>query len=391
MEAETGQVRPRTYRLITGMLLASLVVFAPGCAANQPSPVASPITASPVETTSPTPSATAEPDPSEATEDPLPKPKYTKGPFELPLVGSTGFASVDTTLKPVKQYKGGQLKAGDPYTILEDRGGQWVVKSGKKRGLVNASSQMINLPDLMPSIVYWDVNSDKSIFRSSGVSMPGITGEKLYESRAFNKKLQTDEYYMPVLYPMAAKIMAVQKAVRDEGDTLIMYQTFRPHDTQRAVGQSLIKLHSKNQKVRAGIDGSGWGISSFIALNLSNHQLGIAIDVSLGKIIESEEIEGSKYEYTLLTAKEYTMQTPMHELSRASSSFAYPVRTRTGTAWKSAPLNPDMTKASKRLRKHAIASGLTPISSEWWHFDDWDAAKQVPAGSDGRYRLKLPK
>lgn len=56
--------------------------------------------------------------------------------------------------------------------------------------------------------------------------------------------------------------------------------------------------------------------------------------------------DGRDYSYTEVEAQEYKMQTPMHELGRTSSSFAYPVRTRTGTAWKKAPLNKNMTKAS---------------------------------------------
>ncbi len=348
------------------------------------SPTATPATPLPTSTpASPTPSASPT-----ATAKPSPP---ADGVFELPLTGATGFVTVKTALKPVAGRQAGTLKPGQRFTIEADEGEAWIVSSGSIGGRLASDDVMLNLPDVIPSIVYDDVNGDAAIFTSSGVDLPGVTGKRLYVSKAFNSRLQVPEYSMAVLYPMARKIQAAQRAALANGETLILYQAFRPHATQKKVSLALIGLHKENKKVRSGIDNSGWGISSFIALNLSSHQLGTAIDVSLGKVTGTRTMQGRDYSYTEADATEYEMQTRMHELSTASSTYTHPVRTKTGSAWKKAPLNPAMTKAAKRLQRYAVAAGLTPLASEWWHFDDWDARKHVAAGSNGRYFLQLPK
>lgn len=299
--------------------------------------------------------------------------------------------TVKTKLKAVGDLPGGTLRPGQSFTVTKDEGKTWLVSSGKAAGRLAVDTVMINLPDLIPSIVYTDVNGDAAIFTSSGVRLPGVTGKRLYTSKAFNAKLGIREYFMPVLFPMAKKIQAMQQAALARDETLILYQAFRPHTAQRKVSLALLDLHKNNKRVRAGIDRSGWGVSSFIALNLSSHQLGTAIDVSLGTVTGTRTMQGHDYSYTEVEAAEYEMQTPMHELSTASSTYTHPVRTKTGTAWKKAPLNPAMTKAAKRLQQYAVGAGLTPLASEWWHFDDWDARKHIAGGSNGHYLLQLPK
>lgn len=346
--------------------------LAPSVSAPVPSPsvtVSAP-SASPSATASvkptPTPSVAATPPAKQLTE-------WTAGPFELPLEGSIGFATVATTLTKAAGQPGGKLAAGEPFTIVTDEGDTWIVTSGKKGGRVTASSMMVNLPDLIPSIVYHDVNADASIFRSSGIDLPGVTGKQLYKTWGPNQKLGHAEWYMPVLWPMATKIMAAQKKALAAGETLIMYQTFRPYSAQSKVVASLTELSKNNETVHAGIEGAGWKIGNFIATTLSNHQLGVAIDVTLGKITGRKVVEGRDNLYTEISTDEYKMQTQMHELSKAA-----------------APSSSKLTKESKRLRSYCIDSGMSPIGSEWWHFDDLDAKKKSAPGSNGRYELQLP-
>ena len=47
------------------------------------------------------------------------------------------------------------------------------------------------------------------MFVSAGKDIPGITGQKLYDSRMLNERLEDNEYLVPVLYAMAKKIAAV--------------------------------------------------------------------------------------------------------------------------------------------------------------------------------------
>ena len=362
----------------------------PSATPTPPSPSpssASPSSAAPGPGTPPPSSPAATPS---ATPTAKPRPP-ADGAFELPLAGATGFVTVKTALTPIEGRRAGTLKPGQRFTIEADEGKTWVVSSGALAGRLSSADVLLNLPDVIPSIVYDDVNGDAAIFTSSGVDLPGVTGKRLYVSKAFNPRLQVREHSMAVLYPMARKIQAAQRAALAKGETLIFYQAFRPHATQKKVSLALINLHKQNRKVRAGIDNSGWGLSSFIALNLSSHQLGTAIDVSLGKVTGEAMVQGADYTYTDVQATEYAMQTPMHELSTASSTYTHPVRTKSGTAWKKAPLNPSMTKAARRLQQYAVAAGLTPLASEWWHFDDWDARKHIAGGSNGRYFLELPR
>lgn len=360
--------------MIAALLLA-------GCASAPPSPSA------PASPAVPTPSLSASPS---TTPTPQAKPTAPKGEFELPLVGSVGFAAVPITLKKVAGTTGGRLDPGDWFTITTVKGTDWVVMGDKVSGQLKSSLTLINLPDLIPSIVYRDSNSKASLFRSSSVALPGITGRRLYQVRGFNDKLQAREYFMPVRYSVAQRIQKAQTAALKHDQSLVIYEAFRPADVQHAVGSTLLKLYRDNPTVRDGLTGGGWGVSSFIALNLSNHQLGVAIDTSLGTVTGTTVRDGRDYRYTEVSVEELPMQTPIHELSKASASYAYPVRTKTGDAWRTAPLNPKMTAAAKALRRYAINAGLRPISSEWWHFEDLDARASAPMQTGGRFRLSLP-
>ena len=57
---------------------------------------------------------------------------------------------------------------------------------------------MINLPDVLPSIVYENPNAKASIFKICGKDIEGITGQKLYDGLFYNQRLGRDEYLMPI-------------------------------------------------------------------------------------------------------------------------------------------------------------------------------------------------
>lgn len=363
------------------ILAVVVAVLLSGCATAPASPSASSRTPGSTLSASPTPSRSP---------SPQSKPDAPKGEFELPVVGSVGFAAVPIAVKQVAGTTGGRLRPGDWFTITAVKGTDWVVRGKTVSGQLKSAQTLINLPDLIPSIVYTDSNSAASLFRSSSVALPGITGKRLYQAFGFNDKLQTREYFMPVRYPVAQRIQKAQTAALEHDQSLVIYEAFRPADVQRKVGSTLLKLAKDNSTVREGLTGGGWGVSSFIALNLSNHQLGVAIDTSLGKVTGTTVRNGRDYRYREVEVKELAMQTPIHELSRASASYAHPVRTKTGDAWRGAALNPKMTAAAKALRRYAIEAGLRPISSEWWHFEDLQARASAPMQTGGRFRLSLP-
>lgn len=144
----------------------------------------------------------------------------TDSQFELPLAGATGYASVPLSLTATAggTDKTAELKAGEAFRILEEQGDSWRVETRNgASGWVPHRYAFVNLPDILPSIVYDITNADASVFVSAGKDIPGITGQKLYDSRMLNERLEGNEYLVPVLYAMAKKIAAAQKAALAKG------------------------------------------------------------------------------------------------------------------------------------------------------------------------------
>ena len=312
--------------------------------------------------------------------------------FELPLNGSTGYASIAMNMvkSPTSSTVVKKLSAGDGFRILEEDGNWWKVKTGETTGYVKHKYCMINLPDIIPSIVYDDTNSYQSLFTSSYTAIPNVTGEKLYDVLAYNKRLEKDEYRMPIIYAMAKKIMKAQQAALKDDYSLKIYETFRPYETQKRVASNLKELMENNKDVYNGIYGGGWSEDWFIAQSISNHQRGVAMDVSLVKVEDTQIKTTGEYKYLEVTQyMEEEMPTKMHELSDKAVTFKYGVQTSSKTAWKSVPLATSMTEGAKRLQKYCTEADLTPLSSEWWHFNDLDAKQEIGSNySTGRYYIE---
>ena len=230
---------------------------------------------------------------------------------------------------------------------------------------------MINLPDVLPSIVYRNPNIHSALFRSSGRDIPNITGMPLSRSRDFNARLGREEDIAATLYRMARKIGVAQQAALAEGNTLIIYEAFRPHDLQEKIYENLRFLYETDPVVRAGISTPPWNIRWFLARSPYNHQRGTAIDVSLGRIDYYDiRVTGG---YAFIHIGGYTafpMQTPMHELSIAAVVFKTPAHARSLTAWRYAEFSEAATTGTILLHRYLTGAGLIPLASEWWHFND---------------------
>ncbi len=289
------------------------------------------------------------------------------GGLELPVSGATGFASVDL---PVFQSPGtaeteGSLKPGDPFLILEESGDWWHINAGTLTGWVEHRLCMINLPDVIPSILYDDTNSYSSRMVSSGRALPGITGEALYSCRSFNPRLGREEYVMPMLYAAARQVCTAQQAALDAGTCLQVYETFRPAHVQKAIAGAVQNLAASDPEVMAGLASSPWRMNDFIALNVSNHQRGIALDVSLVRVEQIRTEHAGSLRYISVSGfQPCAMPTEIHELSRAAASAEAP-----GSLVPSS----HMTEAALQLRGFFQQAGMTPLASEWWHFNAFDA------------------
>lgn len=320
------------------------------------------------------------------------EPLLYEGDLELPVNGATGYASVLMDLKATADAGSetiSELEAGTAFEVLEEVGDWWYVRTATESGWVQHLYCFINLPDVIPSIIYDNTNTYASKFASSGKTIPGITGEALYDGKAYNMRLGKVSDIVPVLYSMSKKIHLAQQAALEEGNTLVIYEGYRPFFAQKLTVDALTTLAAADPEVMAGINTHPWDTNWFIATSISNHQMGYAIDVTLAKITEQQEIVIGDYAATAITGyTEYTMPTTIHELSMASATFTGPVKSSSPTAWLQATLADTMNEAAILLQRYSTEAGLTPLASEWWHFNDLDARFATEGNSSkGEYLL----
>ena len=320
------------------------------------------------------------------------EPLLYEGDLELPVNGATGYASVLMDLKATADAGSetiSELEAGTAFEVLEEVGDWWYVRTATESGWVQHLYCFINLPDVVPSIIYDNTNTYASKFASSGKTIPGITGEALYDGNAYNMRLGKVSDIVPVLYSMSKKIHLAQQAALEEGNTLVIYEGYRPFFAQKLTVDALTTLAEAEPEVMAGINTHPWDTNWFIATSVSNHQMGYAIDVTLAKITEQQEIVIGDYAATAITGyTEYTMPTTIHELSMASATFTGPVKSSSPTAWLQANLADTMNEAAILLQRYCTDAGLTPLASEWWHFNDLDARFATEDNSSkGEYLL----
>ncbi len=276
------------------------------------------------------------------------------------------------------------LPAGTPFTILQEAGDWWKIrcevdytdtdgqkKHGEAIGWVEHHWCMINLPDVIPSILYDATNGYASKFVSCGKPLEGITGQALYAGKTPNARLGEEEFMAPVLYSMAFRLCAAQRTALSQGNCIVLYEGYRPLDVQLKVSGVLRVMIRDDAEVRAGVTSAPWNISWFIATSASNHQHGYAVDMSLARVGSVRECLSGTYRYIRVeTSKLYDMPTAMHELSRAAATFTTPVSSNSETAWRSAVLAPTMNEPAIGMQRYCTDAGLTPLASEWWHFND---------------------
>lgn len=321
-----------------------------------------------------------EPAPTEQAAGAITMPRSTDV-LELPIIGATGIATVEMQIRENTSANSAivaTVPSGTAFRILAEDGAWWEVQNDTVRGWVQHRFCMVNLPDVIPSIIYNNANTYQSRFVSSGKSIPNITGQALYNGRSFNPRLNREEYIVPVLYAMSKKIAVAQRSALAQNDTLVIYEGYRPSSVQQKVVNELTAFSQADPEVLAGINSYPWSMDWFIAVGVSNHQMGYAIDVTLAKVVEKEVRQNSKYSYdAILKYTEYQMPTVIHELSAAAATFAQPVTSSSDTEWRSAAFAESMNEAAKVMQKYCTDAGLSPLASEWWHFNDLAAMNEI--------------
>lgn len=317
---------------------------------------------------------------------------YVDGEFELPITGAAGYTSVEQPLyeEPQKDASGTlTLKPGTPFEIREEAGDFWFVNTGNLEGWIEHRLAFVNLPDVIPSIIYDHTNSYDSRFQSSRIDIPELTGKPLNPMINYNERLQEEAFIMPILYPTAKKVFHAQQLALQNGDSLVVYETFRPRELQLLVNDSLKELAELNEEVEKGITEAPWSMTWFINVNVSNHQRGTAIDLSLADVEElTDRTIGDFKALKVESFTEYMMQTPIHELSAESAIFERPIASADREGWRELTINPNMTEPALRLQEYMVTAGFNPLASEWWHFNDVDAYEDlgVHAGT-GEYLI----
>lgn len=306
---------------------------------------------------------------------------YLDGPFELPIAGAAGYTSVEQTLYEDPKADAaslGELEPGTPFEIREEAGDYWSVESGSFKGWIEHRYAFINLPDVIPSIIYDHTNSYDSQFKTSYMDIPELTGEPLNPMVDYNERLEEEEFVMPILYQTAKKVFHAQQLALQNGDSLVIYETFRPRELQLLVNESMEKLAEENEEVAEGITEAPWSMTWFINMNISNHQRGLSLDLSLAEVEEiSDQTIGDFKVLKVKDYTEYTMHTPIHELSAASAVFDRPIASVDREGWKELTVNPEMTEPALKLQDYMVEAGFNPLASEWWHFNDVDAFEDL--------------
>ncbi|MCL2047896.1 MAG: hypothetical protein FWG87_04120 [Defluviitaleaceae bacterium] len=316
------------------------------------------------------------------------------GELELPAIGATGWVAAALSLRttPSGNSTGNSLPSGTAFTILDEAPDWWLVQlpSGET-GWAEIRRCFINLPDVLPSIIYVNTNaSDEnttsgrhtyrqdrqrggSLFTSGGQEMD-IWGKQLYQAWAFNARLGHDEYNVPCMYSMALALFRVQRKALSEGKTLIVYEVFRPRSTQRAIVDSFNRHLDDNPYIRREIDESAFTVGNFISQGVSNHQRGAALDVSIGDVREMEYIQIGGFTLERITDYAELISWRMMHVLHPDSAYN----------------NTREIDAVVYLRELFRTQGFSPISSEWWHFDHTasiNTARSV--GIDGEFNTAV--
>ncbi|SFC69123.1 SH3 domain-containing protein [Alkalibacterium subtropicum] len=318
---------------------------------------------------------------------------YMEGSFELPVIGAAGYTSVNQTLykdPDVDAKVIRELKPGTPFKIKGEAGDYWQVEADSFEGWIEHRFAFINLPDVVPSIIYDHTNSYDSRFKTSYMDIPELTGEPLNPMIDYNERLEEEEYVMPILYQTAKKVFHAQQLALQNGDTLVVYETFRPRELQLLVNEEMEKLAEENEEVAAGITEKPWSLTWFINMKVSNHQRGMAIDLSLAKVEElTDQTIGDFKALKVQEYTEYTMHTPIHELSVESAVFNRPIASADREGWKELAVNPKMAEPALKLQSYMVEAGFNPLASEWWHFNDVDALEDLEkAAGNGKFLIK---
>ena len=249
------------------------------------------------------------------------------------------------------------VPAATALCVLGEENGFFKVRYSGQYGYIDSNYCMINLPEYLGELLSYDItNSYASKYAVHGYEIPEVTGEVVYGYE--HVQLADGQYLAPYLYPCCGKLYEAANAALAKGYRLKIYDSYRPNAATRdiydkaalladlpvpeldiygEVPEELPELaEGEILTYRRLWEEGSYGLPNFLAQNGSMHNMGIALDLTLERVDDGEELE---------------MQTEMHDLS------IYSILAR----------NNEEAVLLDSIMKGAGFGGLT---SEWWHFQD---------------------
>ncbi len=295
----------------------------------------------------------------------------------------------------------GKAEAAKAFCVLEEKEGLFGIRYGDKVGYIDSNYCMINLPEYMDDRCFYDItNSYHSIYMVHDYEIPEVTDTviKGYEY----VELAKDKYLVPLLYPAARKLLDAANSAREQGYVLKIYDSYRPRKATNSIYDLTLKIlddpipewtfAEKKKRIEQGLpvepteppttepptteateatEGTGpaiapvetvpptteeiityeklmtdngrYGLANFLAQGYSNHNLGVALDLTIVSLYSGEEVK---------------MQTAIHDLSWYSELKKN-------------------NEAAKILQSIMVGAGFGTLKSEWWHFQDNDAKNSL--------------
>ncbi len=277
------------------------------------------------------------------------------------LSGMHGTAMVAKAIYEKADFKETSRSAtpGVKFDILGENGNNWAIQYDGKCGWVDSNYMAINMAEYIPNVEFNITNASSSIYKSSEKNIPGLTGQKLYSSEYTNS-------WVPGTFSFAKKLKVAAANAKAAGDTIVVNDAYRPTSVSSFANQKLKALYNSDSVVRENIDFSvgeslkkhSWGISWFLAQNLSTHNTGCAVDASL---------------------KGKAMPTAMHELSTKAIKYWGP---STSHESKNYSVGMKNNVHAQNLSRYMMSAGLTDLASEWWHYQDSACHSKIGSGAN---------
>lgn len=268
------------------------------------------------------------------------------GKFTATLYGARAWANQDLNIRKgtsSSTAKIGTVPRGGKVIILSapsaENGGYILVKYDNITGYVFTNYLLINLPDVIPDVVYEITNASGSIYKAADTAIKDVTGKRLYPyfDLAYNAKIGKKTYLAPLLFPTALKFQKAYNNAKAAGYNFKVYDTYRPYQVSKDISAAFGSMLTNSdfaKKVLVDRDGVKWSETYFLSTGISMHNRGVALDLALMK-----------------DGKELDAQTPMHTLD-ARSVIKY------------------NNNVSKKLSELMTSAGFGTLKSEWWHFED---------------------